>query len=154
MTIYSVKKNILKFFGAYTNPSHGTIYPSLKKMLSENIVTVHDVLSNGGKKSSYYSITDKGEKFFIKLMLSDFSENPSIFLQDINIRIASMKCLNNENKKSLIDKCIKSMDLYAITLNRSLNDEYSGLDIFQKSVMMQTLKQTLQFIEYLKNLKV
>lgn len=154
MTIYSVRKFISKFFGAYTRPSHGTIYPSLKKLLSENYVSVQEMLSEGGKKSSYYAITEKGRKYLTEIMLSDLSDNPSVLLNEINIRISASGVLNNDNKQYLYSQCIKSLELYSVEIQRFLDDKYSNFDESQKAIMSQTKKQAHSLSEFLKNLQV
>lgn len=153
MTIYSVKKFISKYFGAYTKPSHGTIYPALKKLLSENYVSVQITLSDGGKKSSYYSITEKGKKYFNEIMLNDFSDNPSVFLNEINLRISAIGILNKENKIELIDKCIKMAELHTIQIQNCIENEYNNYDNYQKAIMKESKRQALSLIEFLKNLK-
>ena len=152
MTIYSVKKSILELFGTYTKPSHGTIHPALKKFAQKGLVNVHYTLSDGGKKSSYYSITDMGKKYFQDIMLSDFSENPSLFLNEINIKIAAMGALNNDCRIILKDKCIKCADLYLVQIQRSLNNEYNGFDDFQKKIISLTIKNTKSLINFLSQL--
>ena len=154
MTIYSVKKLIAEWFGTYTRPSHGTIHPSLKKLFAENFVSVREVLSEGGRKSSFYSITEKGKKYFAELMLANFSDNPSVFLNELSLRIAAITPLSKDNRKMLIEKGMKSAELSAIMIDRQLNNEYSGLDAFQKAIMLHTKKEILSLAEFLKNLEV
>ena len=154
MTIYSVKKYIIDIFGAFTRPSHGTIHPSLKKLLSQNYVSVRDVLSSGGKKSSYYSITDKGKKYLTELLLSDLSDNPSMLMNDIYIRLISSSYLHNENKKILLNNIIKTFDLHMINIQRILENEYSHYDEFQKSVLTEQKKQSLSLFNFVKDIKV
>ena len=149
MTIYSVRKHITEIFGAYTKPSHGTIHPALKKFSEKGFVQVSNILSEGGKKSCYYSVTEKGKKYFQDLMLSDFSENPSVFFNEMNIKIASMGRLNKENQIILKQKCIRYADLYVAQMQRTINNEYNELDIFQKAVMSLTIKNTKSLIKFL-----
>lgn len=154
MTIYSVRKFISELFGAYTKPSHGAIHPALKKFADTGFVTVRESLSEGGKKSSYYSITEKGKKHFIEIMLDDFSENPAVSLNEINIRIAAMGALSSENRILLKDKCIKYAELYMIQNERILKDEYSGLDKFQKSIVTETIRSVKSLINFLEKNEV
>ena len=63
-TLYSIRKDIIEIFGTFTKPSIGTIYPALKRLLKEDAVSVYDKMSEGGKKSTYYSITKAGYKSF------------------------------------------------------------------------------------------
>lgn len=149
MTIYSVRKFITELFGAYTKPSHGAIHPALKKLETLGCVSVQESLSEGGKKSSYYSITEKGRMHFVEIMLSDFSENPAVSLNEINIRIAAMGALSSDNRILLKDKCIKFTELYTVQNERILKDEYSGLDKFQKAIIEETIKNIKSLINFL-----
>lgn len=83
-------------------------------------------------------------------MLEDFGENPSVSLNELNIRIAAMGALSSENRKLLKDKCIKYADLYSIQTERVLKDEYNGLDNYQKELMLlniQNMKNLISLIE-------
>lgn len=154
MTIYSIRKHITELFGAYTKPSHGTIHPALKKLAAENYVTVKTILSEGGKKSSLFSIAEKGKKLFAKLMLSDFSDNPSVSLNEINIRLAAMGALNSADKKTLTEICKKYLELYIARNEYVINDTYSGLDDYQKKIMLQTISYAKSLIKFTENLGV
>ena len=154
MTIYSVKKHISEYFGAFTNPSHGTIHPCMKKLLGYGFLNVNDILSEGGKKFSYYSITDKGRKYLCTLMLSDFSENPSVFLNEINIRIASMDALPQKEKENFIRHCLQALELYEVSTNNSINDEFSGMNDLQKEIARLSVKNTKMITEFLSGVKV
>ncbi len=154
MTIYSVRKHISEYFGAFTNPSHGTIHPCMKKLLGYGFLSVHDILSEGGKKSSYYSITDKGKKYFADLMLSDFSVNPSVFLGEINIRIAAMGALQNKEKESFRQHCLQALELYRVTTENLINGEYSGMDTLQIEIAKLSVMNTKLIAEFLEKLKV
>ncbi|MCR5260541.1 MAG: PadR family transcriptional regulator [Candidatus Gastranaerophilales bacterium] len=154
MTIYSVKKFITNLFGAFTRASHGTIHPSLKKLLAENCVTVRDMLSEGGKKSSYYSITEKGKKYLTELLLSDLSDNPSVLTNEINIRLSAISHLNKENKEILIQNAIRALDLQTVNIEKMLNDKYANYDENQTAVMKQRQKQIADYMAFLKDFKV
>ena len=154
MTIYSVKKHISEYFGAFTNPSHGTIHPCMKKLLGYGFLNVNDILSEGGKKSSYYSITDKGRTYFADLMMSDFSENPSVFLGEINTRIAAMGALPNKDKEDFRQHCLHALELYEVSTNNLINDEYTGLDDFQKATAKLSVENTKAIANFLTYLKV
>ena len=63
-TIYSIRKDIIETFGTFTKPSIGTIHPALQRLLKDGSVSLNERMSEGGKKSSYYSITKKGFESF------------------------------------------------------------------------------------------
>lgn len=153
MTIYSVRKNISEYFGAFTKPSHGTIHPALKKLAEAGYVTAEDILSEGGKKSCYYSITEKGKKYFTELMLGDFSDNPSVFMNEIHTRLAAMGALSNEAKEELKHNSIQLLDLYVTETKRATENEYLGLDEYQKAIMKQNISSTELLIKYISEIK-
>ena len=136
MTIYSVKKHISEYFGAFTNPSHGTIHPCMKKLLGYGFLNVNDILSEGGKKSS------------------DFSENPSVFLGEINTRIAAMGALPHKDTEDFRQHCLHALELYEVSTNNLINDEYSGLDDFQKATAKLSVENTKAIANFLTYLKV
>lgn len=152
MTIYSVRKRIEEYFGAFTMPSHGTIHPALKRFEEEKFVTVQETLSDGGKKSSYYGITEKGRKHLCKLLLSDLSENPSVSINEINIRLSAAGVLSAEERKELKQLCERYLDLYITSIERKINDPYSGLDEYQKQVMAKVSVNQKEFINFTKAL--
>ncbi len=154
MTIYAVRKHIFEYFGAFTNPSHGTIHPCMKKLLGYGFLDAHDILSEGGKKSSYYSITERGKKHFAELMLSEFSENPSVFLGEVNIRIAAMGALPSKEKENFKQHCLQALELYCVTTENLINNEYSCMDELQKETARLSVKNTKTIREFLTNLKV
>ncbi|MGN0005402.1 MAG: PadR family transcriptional regulator [Candidatus Gastranaerophilaceae bacterium] len=152
MTIYSVRKRIEEYFGAFTMPSHGTIHPALKRFEEEKFVTVRETISDGGKKSSYYGITEKGKKHLCKLLLSELSENPSVSINEIYIRLSASGILSEEQKKELKQLCERYLDLYITAIERKINDQYSGLDNFQKQVMAKISSNQKEFISFIKTL--
>lgn len=153
MTIYSVKKHIEEYFGTYTRPSHGTIHPALKRFEEERFVTVKETLSEGGKKSKFYAITEKGKKQLTKLLLSDFSDNPSVSINEINIRLISMAFLNDEQQEELKELCIKFLEVYIAQEERKLKDEYSRFDNYQQKIIQQTIASKRALIEFIKKLQ-
>lgn len=153
MTIYSVRKNISEYFGAFTKPSHGTIHPALKKMAEYGYVTAEDILSDGGKKSCYYSITEKGKRYFSELMLSDFSDNPSVFMNEIYTRLAAIGALSNDSKNELKAAILQTLGLYITETKRAIANEYLGLDKYQKSVMAQSVSNAENLVKYVSEIE-
>lgn len=153
-TLYSIRKEIFEIFGAFTKPSIGTIYPALKRLLKENVISVAEYYSDGGKKSSYFSLTKKGLEYFKKLFFSTFSDNPSLFYTHLQVRFASMSLLNPEERKLFISETAKKLDLYKIEIEEKLNDEYLELDYYQKQIFKKTLSDIESLNEFMKHLKV
>lgn len=153
-TLYSIRKEIIEIFGTFTKPSIGTIYPALKRLLKEGAVSVYDKMSDGGKKSSYFSITSKGYTVFKKLFFDDASENPSLFYTHLQARLGTMGLLNKEERIEFINEFLKKIDIYEFELQNKLKDEFLDLDYFQRQLLNKNLVELTSLKEYIKNLKV
>ena len=152
-TIYSIRKDIIEVFGTFTKPSIGTIYPALQRLLKENAVALTERMSEGGKKSSYFSATKKGLEYFKKLFFSTSSENPSLFYNQLQARLGTMGLLSVEDRKEFISQFSKKIDLYQFEIENKLKDEFLDLDYFQTQLLNRTLKEIKNLKEYLKGLK-
>lgn len=153
-TIYSIRKEIFEIFGAYTKPSIGTIYPALKRLLSVNAVSLTERLSDGGKKSSYYSITKKGVEYFKTYFFSTVSDNPSLFYTQLQVRFALMGLLSVEERKKFIADILRKLDLIKFEVEAKLNDEFIEFDYYQKRIMNRTLFELKSLGDFIKQLKV
>ena len=153
-TIYSIRKEIIEIFGTFTKPSIGTIYPALQRLLKEKAVTANEIMSEGGKKSSYYSITKKGFEYFKELFFNSGSDNPSLFYTQLQARLGTMGLLTPDDRKKFINEFSQKTEIYQFELENRLNDEFLELDYFQKQLLNKTLKEIKSLKEYLKGLKV
>lgn len=153
-TLYAIRKEIFDIFGAYTKPSIGTLYPALKRLLEVNAVSVTERFSDGGRKSSYYSMTKKGLEYFKEQFFSTASENPSLFSTHLHVRFGLMGLLNIEERKEFISDSLKKVELNIIEIENRLKDEYLGLDYFQTQIMEKTLADYKSLLEFMKHLKV
>ncbi len=152
-TIYSIRKEIIELFGAFTKPSLGTIHPALKRLLEKKCVQLTERMSDGGKKSSYFSATEVGKKYFKELFFSDISENPSLFYNQLQARLATMGLLTIEEKNMFFEETVKKIELYKFEIENKLNDEYINLDFFQRSLLKSTIEEILRLKDYIETLK-
>ena len=60
LTMYGIQKAILDSFSAYTKPSFGAIKPALKRLEADGFIRSRRAMSEGGKQSGFYSITNDG----------------------------------------------------------------------------------------------
>lgn len=153
-TIYSIRKEIIETFGTFTKPSIGTIHPALQRLLKDGSVSLNERMSEGGKKSSYYSITKKGYETFRKLFFDSASDNPSLFYTQLQARLGTMGLLKPEDRKEFVTEFSKRMDIFQFELENKLKDEFLELDYYQEQLLNRTLKELKSLKEYLKGLKV
>ena len=153
-TIYAVRRDIIEVFGTFTTPSIGTIHPAIKRLEQKGCLTCTERMSEGGKKSSYYKLTEKGQEFFRELFFSDISENPSLFYGHLQARFGTLSMLGLEDRKKFIAEITKKLEIYSFEVEDKINDELISLDYFQKTLLKRTLNEIKSLQTFVKNLKV
>ena len=153
-TLYSIRKEIIEVFGAFTKPSIGTIHPALQRLLKEGAVSVYEKMSDGGKKSSYYSITKKGFETFKQYFFNSASDNPSLFYTQLQARLGTMGLLSADDRKEFIKDILKKIEIYQFELEHKLKDEFLELDYYQEQLIKRTLNELKSLKDYVQNLKV
>ena len=86
-TMYSIRKHIETDYSMFTIPSFGSIGPALKKLEKAECIKSGQLMSEGGKRSIYHSITNKGKEKLKELLISDLSDNPSQFFLHARLRL-------------------------------------------------------------------
>ncbi|MCD7779305.1 MAG: PadR family transcriptional regulator [Candidatus Gastranaerophilales bacterium] len=152
-TLYAIRKEIIEVFGTFTKPSIGTIYPALQRLLKEKAVTVTDRISEGGKKSSYFSITKRGFEYFKELFFNSASDNPSLFYTQLQARFGTMGLLKVEDRKEFLKEFSRKIDIYQFELENKLKDEFLDLDYYQRELLNRTLSELNSLKDYIKYIK-
>ena len=147
-TLYSLRSDITEKFGYFTKPSVGTIHPALKRLLQSNVVTIRNTFSQGGKKSTYYSLGLHWQKKFTDLFFTPLSENPTNFFTELQTRIAVMSLLDNDLKQTFIEDIKLKLESYGLDLKNALVDEYITYDMYQTAL----LKKNIEDVQSYKNL--
>lgn len=153
-TIYAVRRDIIEVFGTFTVPSIGTIHPAIKRLEQKGSLTCTEIMSEGGKKSLYYKLTEKGQEFFKELFFSDISENPSLFYGHLQARFGTLSMLGIEDRKKFIAEITKKLEIYSFEVEDKINDELISLDYYQKALLKRTLSEIKALQTFVKNLKV
>lgn len=138
-TIYALRRDIIERFGIITKPSLGTIHPALKRLLSKGALNVEQKYSEGGKKSTYYSATQKCKEVFRELFFTDISDNPTIFHNQLSARLLTLSMLGVEEKKKFLSELKKRLELQRVEASNALNNKYVEYDEWQKAVISEVL---------------
>ncbi len=141
LTMYSISKSIQDNFRAFTNPSFGAIKPALVRLEKLGCVKSAKIMSEGGKLSVFYSITKDGLKQLKKLLLQPFSGNPVQFLSDAGIKLSCASFLEKEDLNQFFTEIKKNAFLHKASAQRTLDDEYTPLDFYQKIVLDNTIRE-------------
>ncbi len=141
LTMYAVSKRIQDNFRAFTNPSFGAIKPALVRLEKSGCIKSAKIMSEGGKLSVFYSITKDGIKHLKTLMLQSFSGNPVQFLSDAGIKLSCASFLEGEDLKQMLSEIKANALLHKADAQKTLDDEYTPLDFYQKMVLDNTVLQ-------------
>lgn len=103
LTMYGISKEIKLEFSVLTTPSYGTIKPALTRLEKSGFIKTHKTMSNGGRPSTYYSITKNGVEELKRLLLLPPLENPIQFLPSARIKLYCADILEKEEQKELFN---------------------------------------------------
>ena len=79
MTGYEIKKRFSLSFSFFSGLSFGSIYPALRKMEQEGLITLKVEIQDGSPNRKVYTITDEGRKVFLENLRAPFAlEQPKM----------------------------------------------------------------------------
>lgn len=146
LTMYAIKKHIADKFSPFTNPSFGALKPALVRLEKSKSITSSKVMSEGGKLSVFYSITDNGAKELRRLLLEPFSKNPVQFSSDAKIKLCCASFLSDQDTKELFENIKAGAYLHRLNAKKILEDEYNTTDFYQKIILDNTICEYNNFI--------
>ena len=152
-TLYSLRSDIVEKFGYFTKPSIGTIHPALKRLLKNNVVQTRTDYSQGGKKSTYWTVTLHWQKKFNDLFFTPLSENPTQFFTELQSRIAVLSVLENDLKSTFIEDILIKLESFLLDAQNALDDEYTNYDKYQTSLLKKNISDIENYKNFIKNLE-
>lgn len=153
-TLYSLRSDIIEKFGCFTKPSIGTIHPALKRLLKNNVVTVRNNFSDGGKKSTYYGLAMHWQKKFNDLFFTPLSDNPTNFFTELQTRVAVLSLLDDDLKETFFDDISIRLEAYRLDLQNTIEDSYIELDVYQTALLKKSISEVEAYQQLMKDLKV
>ncbi len=145
-TMYGIHKRILELFCAFTNPSFGALKPALVRLEKNGCIKSSKIMSDGGKLSVFYSVTDEGLIRIKELLLGQFSENPLQFISDAKVKLCCASFLKNEELSIMLEQIKHNAYSHRAKAQSVLEDEYTPLNFYQKIVMDNTICEYNNFI--------
>lgn len=152
-TLYAIRRDIIERFGMITKPSMGTMHPAMQRLLKKDAVKMDKKFSEGGKKSTYYSITNNAKAVFKELFFEDISLNPTIFHSQLSARLLTLSMLDFADRETFLLDLSKVIELQKIEAENVLNDEYIKHDTYQKLVIEETLNNLKSLHSMVERLK-
>lgn len=147
LTMYGVSKEIRADFSVLTTPSYGTIKPALNRLERDGFLKTQKTMSEGGRPSTYYSITNDGIKELKRLIIEPPLENPIQFLPMARVKLACADVLDIEaQKKMLRELKVKADSIIIDTQNLMSTKE---LQFYPKMVFDNLICEYKNFVSLL-----
>ena len=108
MTGYDLKKAFSISFSFFSGLSYGSIYPALKKMEHQGLVSKRLEIQDGTPNRKVYTITEAGRKYFLDSLRAPFApeQSKSPFL----MRLFFFAYLSPEERKAIALRSLDSME--------------------------------------------
>lgn len=135
LTMYAVLKHILDSFAAYTQPSFGAVKPALNRLEKAGLIRSRKAMSEGGKLSGFYSVTQDGREELKKMLLEDISNNPLQFQSTARIKLSCASYLAKDERTALFSQLKTKAQEHKFTAENILSKENNSLSFYQKIVL-------------------
>lgn len=152
-TMYSLRSDIIEKFGYFTKPSIGTIHPALKRLEEASVVSNRTDYSQGGKKSTFWSLSMHWQKKFNDLFFTPLSENPTQFFTEMQSRIAVMSLLDDDLKETFIKDIQIRLESFLLDLQNALDDEYTSYDKYQLALLKKNIADVQNYKNFITSLE-
>ena len=152
-TMYSLRSDIIEKFGYFTKPSIGTIHPALKRLEEASVVSNRTDYSQGGKKSTFWSLSMHWQKKFNDLFFTPLSENPTQFFTEVQSRIAVMSLLDDDLKETFIKDIQIRLESFLLDLQNALDDEYTSYDKYQLALLKKNIADVQNYKNFITSLE-
>ncbi len=151
LTMYGISKEINASFSVLTTPSFGTIKPALVRLEKNGYIKTQKNITEGGRPSIYYSITNSGKDRLQELILGNLPANPIQFLPSARIKIACAEILSTKEQIELFKKIKLKAETIALDIKNMQND--SDLDFYKKMVLENLTCEYKNFVLLLEGLE-
>lgn len=147
LTMYGISKEIKKEFSVLTMPSYGTIKPALNRLDKGGYIKSTKTISNGGRPSNFYSITNSGKEKLEELILETPLENPIQFLPTARVKLSCAEILDTNSKKQLFKILKTKSESISIDIKQLQNEK--DLEFYPKMVFDNLICEYKNFINLL-----
>lgn len=151
-TMYAIQKYIIDNFGAFTQPSFGAVKPALTRLEKSEFIRSRKAMSDGGKLSGFYSITQAGREELKNLILEKVSNNPLQFQSTASIKIACASYLANDERKELFFHLKSKAQEHKFTAENTLNNQKS-LTFYQRIILDNAVVEYKNLVNLIENLE-
>lgn len=148
---YRIKEHIEKNFGHMWSVNFGQIYPNLKKLEAEGLVSMGAAIQNGqkGPPKKSYAVTEKGRKEFLSWL--EQSPEKSMLLRDpFLMRFVFFGFGDPKTALGLIDDQISAYEEQLHKRERN-KKRWQSKDVFVNQVAELGIEMNRMFLTWLKS---
>lgn len=164
---YSISKTMNDLIGPVLRVSHGSLYPRLRKMEQDGLITsMEQTQAAPGQASTrlvrIYAITEQGRRYFHELMM-DTASNPGEYSRLFWQKACYLDCLHPAEQLELIDHYLNycrthQLHLKSVTKNVVENKtHYHAMNLAQLELTLHALRRATSLwqveIEYAGSLR-
>lgn len=150
---YRIKAQIEKYFGHVWSINYGQIYPNLKSMLEEGLISMTEVNQVGerGPSRKLYSITEKGRREFAQWIMA-CPEKGMILRDPFLMRFVFFQFGEKERALEIIDDQIRLYEEQLKFRKQNFN-RHKEQDIYVRLISELGVEQNEAFLKWLKRAK-
>ena len=152
LTMYAILKHILDVFGAFTQPSFGAVKPALNRLEKAGFIRSRKIMSDGGKLSCFYSITQEGRTILKELILEKLSNNPLQFKSSCAIKISCATYLAQDERRILFLQLKSKAQEHKLIAEKTLNEQKS-LTFYQRILLDNSIVEYKNLMNLIENLE-
>lgn len=129
MTGYDLKKAFSLSFSFFSGLSYGSIYPALKKMEGQGLISKQVEIQDGAPNRKVYTITESGKKSFLEALKGPFApEHPK---NSFLMRLFFFAHLSPEERRAIALKQLHSVEQMSAQLDAARPEIAARADRFQ-----------------------
>lgn len=129
MTGYDLKKVFSISFSFFSGLSYGSIYPALKKMEKQGLISKRVEIQDGAPNRKVYTITEAGRKAFVDSLRSPL--NPEPVKNSFLMRLFFFAHLRPEERKAIAAQHLESVEQLRGLLESARPEVEACADPFQ-----------------------
>ncbi|HZG15245.1 MAG TPA: PadR family transcriptional regulator [Candidatus Bathyarchaeia archaeon] len=148
MSGYDIKLAFSNSIGFFYDASFGAIYPALRKLEEEGLVTKQEIIQSGKPNKILYQITDSGKELFYKEMMSPIV--PPVLRSDMLVKIFFAGNRSVEEQQALLKSGLDMQKKLLDNTKKAFSKMAETLDPYQTfcwQYTMNHLEMTIKFIE-------
>lgn len=153
-TLYGLKKEIATHYGEVSIPSHGALFPAVKRLEKAGLLNIRKKLSDGGKRYTYYSFDNVSSYFNNKFMEFNNAKSETLdnFLTWLKIRLIVIDMLDENLIGEFKEKCLLKLDIFKKNALSKLDNKYLELTELQKNLLQISVNEIEDYIKIINSI--